>query len=69
MYPPHVARLLSTTDKTLLQTARINELDNAPDDGFDLVQRWHDSDEEKGGQSFLQGIEAGVIRDQRFRGK
>jgi hypothetical protein len=57
------------TDRTLLQTTRVNEMENAPDDSFDLLTRWHDSDEEKGGQSFLTGIEAAVFRDERFRGK
>jgi hypothetical protein len=52
-----------------VQTARINELDTVSEDSFDLLTRWHDSDEEKGGQSFLTGIEAAIFRDPAFRGE
>lgn len=68
-YYVYVVRWLSMADRTLLQTTRINELDTVPDDSFDLLTRWHDSDEEKGGQSFLTGIEAAVFRDARFRSR
>lgn len=59
----------SQMDGTILQTARINALDRPLTDSFDLLQAWYDSDEEKGGQSFLQGIEAAVFRDSSLRGK
>jgi hypothetical protein len=62
-------RWLNVTDSTLLQTAHVNALDAVAGDSFDLLTRWHDSDEEKGGQSFLTGIEAVVFRDERFRSK
>lgn len=57
------------TDRTLLQTARLDSLEKPPCDSFELLQRWYDSDEEKGGQAFLQGIEEAVFRDSRLRGR
>jgi hypothetical protein len=54
-----------STDSTLLRTARINSLEKAPRDSFELLQRWYD--EEEGGDNFLQGIEASVFRDESIR--
>lgn len=44
--------LIAATDSTILQTAKINALDGSAKDSFELLQRWYDSDEEKGGQAF-----------------
>jgi hypothetical protein len=49
-------------DSTLLQTSRINGLDDAPRDSLDLLKQWYD--EETGGDNFLRGVEAAVFRDE-----
>ena len=53
-------------DSALLRTARVNSLEKAPADSFELLQQWYD--EEKGGQNFLRGVEAAVFRDEQLRG-
>ena len=52
-------------DSTLLQTARVNSLEKAPQDSYGLLQQWYD--EETGGNSFLHGVEAAVFRDPACR--
>ena len=59
----HVAD--ASADSALLRTARINALEKAPSDSYELLQRWYD--EESGGDNFLRGIEAAVFRDERCR--
>jgi hypothetical protein len=48
-----------------LRTARINTLEKAPHDNFELLQQWYD--EETGGDNFLRGVEAAIFRDQKCR--
>lgn len=52
-------------DSALLRTARINALEKAPSDSYELLQQWYD--EESGGDNFLRGVEAAVFRDERSR--
>lgn len=43
----------------------MNGLDRAPHDSLELLHHWYDED--TGGDNFLQGIEAGLFRDQSCR--
>ncbi len=54
-----------SADTTLLRTARINALEKAPSDSYELLQHWYD--EESGGDNFLRGVEAAVFRDKQCR--
>jgi len=50
------------TDRTILQTAKVNALNPPPKDNLKLRSQWYD--EESGGNQFLHGVEAGIFRDQ-----
>ncbi|RMZ87433.1 hypothetical protein DV736_g5341, partial [Chaetothyriales sp. CBS 134916] len=52
---------LDTYYKTLLLTARVNDLERVPDDELHLLKKWYD--EESGGADWLRGVEAKVFRD------
>ncbi|KAI1629347.1 hypothetical protein EDD37DRAFT_48096 [Exophiala viscosa] len=49
------------TDRTILQTAKVNALNPPPKDNLELRRRWYD--EESGGDAFLHGVEAGIFCD------
>lgn len=52
-------------DEALIQTSQINALDHVQADSYRLMQRWYE--EERGGNSFLRGIEASIFRDEECR--
>lgn len=49
------------TDRTILQTAKVNALNPPPKNNLELRRQWYD--EESGGNQFLHGVEAGIFRD------
>ncbi|EXJ82741.1 hypothetical protein A1O3_06556 [Capronia epimyces CBS 606.96] len=54
--------LLDQYHRTLLQTAKINALQNPNKDNLKLRRQWYD--EESGGNQFLYGVEAGIFCDE-----